>query len=69
MPERCPMCGSDTLEQKTGQFVFKPPPMIPGGPIVIDNASWEECSACHKTIMADALEKAIRAEAKFRGRK
>jgi YgiT-type zinc finger domain-containing protein len=68
MPERCPMCGASTLEQKTGEFIFNPPKVIPGGRIVIDNAIWEECSSCKEKVLGDVLSKAIRAEAKLRRR-
>jgi hypothetical protein len=63
------MCGERALEQKTGEFIFKPPAMIPGGPIIVENSNWEECFACKKNILGDVLSRAIRAEAKLRNRK
>jgi len=68
MPESCPMCGEVTLEQKTGEFIFNPPQTVPGGPIVIDSAIWEECSSCKEKVLGDTLSKAIRAEARLRRR-
>lgn len=58
----CPLCGSNTLEQKGGQFRFDPPDNIPGGTIVIEGATWEACAACGEQILPDELSKAIDAE-------
>lgn len=58
----CPLCGSNSLEQKHGQYQFDPPGNIPGGMMVIDDATWEACAACGQQILPDELSKAIDVE-------
>ena len=60
---KCPLCGNDTLEEKHGEYRFAPPPNIPGGTIVIPNATWQACQQCAEEILPYALNKAIDLEA------
>jgi putative zinc finger/helix-turn-helix YgiT family protein len=57
------MCGDDTLEEKRGEYRFDPPPNVPGGTMVIPNATWLACSHCGEEILPYALNKAIDLEA------
>ncbi len=58
----CPLCGSQTLEQKHGEYRFKPPQNIPGGTMIIAHATWDACTSCGEEILPDELTKAIEAE-------
>jgi len=60
---KCPMCGDNTLEEKYGEYRFDPPPNVPGGTIVIPNATWLACSHCGEEILSHDLDKAIDLEA------
>ena len=57
--KNCPLCGEATLQDMHGEFRFEPPPNIPGGTIVIPNASWRHCTACGENIIPNELDKAI----------
>jgi putative zinc finger/helix-turn-helix YgiT family protein len=58
----CPICGAGNLKTHNGKYTFEPPPNIPGGPIVIENAKWEECTACGERIASIELEQALERE-------
>jgi putative zinc finger/helix-turn-helix YgiT family protein len=58
----CPMCGKDTLTEKRGDYRFEPPQAIPGGAIVVPDAIWYECSACHEQIVPPTLEQTLERE-------
>ncbi|MCC6426625.1 MAG: type II toxin-antitoxin system MqsA family antitoxin [Phycisphaerales bacterium] len=58
----CPMCGKNSLTEKHGEYRFEPPDPIPGGAIVVPDATWYECGACHEQIVPPALEQAIERE-------
>ncbi|MGD0898450.1 MAG: type II TA system antitoxin MqsA family protein [Thermoguttaceae bacterium] len=60
---KCPVCGNDALEEKHGEHRFAPPPNIPGGEIVIPDATWQACQQCGEEILPYALNKAIDLEA------
>lgn len=62
MATECPVCGKVGLEKRQGEFRFTPPPEIPGGEIVIPDATWEACSACGEQILPPALDKALLVE-------
>ncbi|MGA2171516.1 MAG: type II TA system antitoxin MqsA family protein [Sedimentisphaerales bacterium] len=62
MAEKCPICGEMALETRVGKYTFVPPPNIPGGPIVIENAQWEECASCKERILSLELEKSLENE-------
>jgi len=55
----CPICGQQTLDNKSGAFVMSVPFNIPGGDIEIANAHWQSCSGCGEEIIPDELSKAI----------
>jgi putative zinc finger/helix-turn-helix YgiT family protein len=57
--KNCPLCGEATMQNVPGEFRFEPPPNIPGGTIVIPNASWRHCSACGENIIPHELDQAI----------
>ncbi len=58
----CPMCGKNSLTENRGEYRFEPPDPIPGGAIVVPDATWYECGACHEQIVPPALEQAIERE-------
>ncbi|QOJ00966.1 MAG: type II toxin-antitoxin system MqsA family antitoxin [Phycisphaeraceae bacterium] len=58
----CPICGKNSLAEKHGEYRFEPPEAIPGGAIVVPDATWYECGACHEQIVPPALENAIERE-------
>lgn len=59
---KCPLCGNQTLEHKHGDYRFEPPANIPGGTMIIPNATWEACASCGEEILPDELTKAIESE-------
>ena len=58
----CPLCGNETLEHKHGEYRLDLPPNIPGGTMVIPNATWDACTSCGEEILPDQLTRAIEAE-------
>jgi putative zinc finger/helix-turn-helix YgiT family protein len=62
MAGECPVCGKTALEKRHGEFHFTTPPEVPGGEIVIPNATWEECSACGEQMLPPAIGEALLAE-------
>lgn len=60
---KCPICDSNTYEEKHGDYQFDSPSSIPGGPIHISNATWWECSTCGEKVLSHELDKAIDVEA------
>lgn len=58
----CPFCGQNTLEEKHGEYRFEPPATIPGGMLVIANATWHVCATCGEEILPHELSKAIDGE-------
>lgn len=59
MKTNCPFCGTDKLEKKTGGFRFEPPSNLPGGVLVIPDATWWECNSCGEQIIPEELDKAL----------
>ena len=59
MANQCPACGETALETLQGQFTFDPPPEVPGGPMVVPEAQWLECSSCGKRILPHDLVRQI----------
>ena len=59
---RCPICGNNTLEQKRGEYRFETPPNVPGGTMVIPDATWSACGSCGEELLPDELTKAIEEE-------
>jgi len=62
MATECPVCGKVALETRRGEFHFTPPPEIPGGEMLIPDATWEECSVCGEQMLPPALGDALLAE-------
>jgi putative zinc finger/helix-turn-helix YgiT family protein len=61
-PSQCPFCGAAALREARGDFHFDPPSSIPGGTIVIPDALWYACDACHEQVIPHNTEQAIEAE-------
>lgn len=57
--KKCPICGSDTLETKIGEFRFNPPDNIPGGTMLVPDTTWDACSNCGEEILSYELSSAI----------
>lgn len=55
MTNPCPLCGKAELQTRTGDYSFDPPPGIPGGPMRVEDATWEVCPACGETILPPEL--------------
>lgn len=56
--KKCHNCGS-TMEERHGTYRFEPPPNIPGGTMVIPNATWMECENCGQQMLPAALDKKL----------
>jgi putative zinc finger/helix-turn-helix YgiT family protein len=56
------MCGSETLEERHGEYRLDPPPEISGGVIVIRDAQWLSCGNCGEDILPHELTEAIEAQ-------
>jgi len=50
------------MREVRGDFHFDPPASIPGGTIVIPDALWYACDACHEQVIPHDTEQAIEAE-------
>lgn len=55
----CPLCGEAKMRTMHGEFRFDPPPNIPGGTMIITNATWQSCAACGESIIPHDLDQAI----------
>jgi putative zinc finger/helix-turn-helix YgiT family protein len=55
----CPLCGKAAVQEVHGEFHFTPPPEIPGGPMIIANATWQHCNACGEDIIPRELDNAL----------
>jgi putative zinc finger/helix-turn-helix YgiT family protein len=62
MAGACPICGAESLERRQGEFRFSPPANIPGGEIVVPDATWDECASCGEQILGLDLEAALENE-------
>lgn len=51
---KCFECGAE-IKKRKGEFTFNPPANIPGGPIIIQDAIWEECTGCGEKILPPLL--------------
>lgn len=65
-PRQCYTCGKKLVTTKSGTFNFEPPPNIPGGTIVVENATWRECAGCGQQIIGYELNLALDLEASLR---
>jgi YgiT-type zinc finger domain-containing protein len=63
---QCPLCGSETLEERRGEYVLTPPANTPGGLMVVPNATWQHCANCGEELLPRPLTKAIEAEQRRR---
>ena len=57
--KKCPLCGEKTLQEKRGDFRMELPPNVPGGAVVVPDATWLHCEACGEDILSPELEKAL----------
>ena len=47
------------MEERSGSYRFEPPANIPGGLIVVPNATWLECENCGEQLLPAALDNAL----------
>lgn len=59
MAKRCFNCGSERMEERSGSFRFDPPANIPGGIIVIPDATWRECANCGEQLLPPELQQRL----------
>lgn len=62
MSKVCLICGKQSLSIKTGEYHFDPPENIPGGEMVMKDATWEECGNCGERILSADLEARLEKE-------
>ena len=58
--KKCPLCGETTLLEKHGEFRMELPPNIPGGAVVVPDATWMHCDSGGEEILSAELEEAIK---------
>ena len=51
----CFNCGGK-MEERHGEYHFDPPPNIPGGTMVVPDATWMECEECGEQMLPAALD-------------
>ncbi len=56
--KNCVSCGS-TLQERHGTYRFEPPANIPGGTMVIPDATWLECENCGQQMLPAELEERL----------
>lgn len=56
--EECHNCGS-RMQERHGTYRFDPPPTIPGGTMVIHDATWMECENCGQQMLPAALDQKL----------
>lgn len=66
MTKLCPLCGHQTLQTRQGDYHFDPPANVPGGVIILSEATWFECTNCGEEILPNELTLAIEAEQRHR---
>src|SRR5436309_2308283 len=54
--KKCQNCGS-TMEERHGTYRFEPPSNVPGGTMVITDATWLECDNCGQQMIPAALNR------------
>lgn len=59
MAKPCYNCGAERMEEKRGTYRFDPPPNIPGGTMVIPDATWRECANCGEQLLSAELGRKI----------
>ena len=50
----CREC-DNIMEECNGTFYFNPPPNIPGGTMIVNNATWLRCVCCKEELLPAAL--------------
>lgn len=58
MKKKCPNCGSE-MQERRGTFRFEPPANIPGGTMVVPNATWLECENCGEQMLPAELDRKL----------
>lgn len=61
MMETCPLCGEQTLVHHQGEYSLYPPPNVPGGPLRVSGATWDECASCREEFLPASLTAALEA--------
>lgn len=56
--KNCPNCGS-RMEERQGTYRFEPPPNIPGGVMIIPDATWMECENCGERMLPPELDRKL----------
>jgi hypothetical protein len=64
--KKCPLCGATSLLEKHGEFRMELPPNIPGGVVVVPNATWLHCESCGEDIPSAESEQAINLQCRGR---
>jgi putative zinc finger/helix-turn-helix YgiT family protein len=59
MAKRCHNCGSEQMQERHGNYRFDPPPNIPGGVMIISDATWVECGNCGEQLIPAALSRKL----------
>ena len=62
---RCPLCGSESLENRHGNYSLEPPANTPGG-MTISDTTWQHCANCGEDLLPRALTRAIETEQRRR---
>ena len=63
---QCPLCGSESLEERRGEYQATAPANTPGGPMLIPNATWHHCAHCGEELLPRPLTKALESEQRRR---
>ena len=63
---QCPLCGSESLEERRGEYQGTAPANTPGGQMVIPNATWHHCTHCGEELLPRPLTKALETEQRRR---
>lgn len=64
--QRCPLCGSQSLEMREGEYHFEPPENMPGGTVIVPNVAWRTCTACGESLLPRSITKALEMEQRRR---
>lgn len=44
------------MEERSGDYHFQPPVNVPGGEMIVPDASWFECGGCNKQLLPASLD-------------
>ena len=53
---QCPLCGSESLEERRGEYHGTTPANTSGGPMLIPNATWHHCAHCGEEFFSPAVD-------------